>query len=68
VHSIAQDTAGNLWIANQDRGLLHVRRGSEIQQIPWTRLGRKDPATTLVADPMQGGLWLGFYQGGRLFR
>ncbi len=31
VHSIAEDTAGNLWIANQDLGLFHLLRDSEVQ-------------------------------------
>jgi signal transduction histidine kinase/ligand-binding sensor domain-containing protein len=64
VRSIVEDTGRNLWIANQDLGLFHLVRGSEIQQIPWARLGRKDFATALTADPLQGGLWLGFFLGG----
>ena len=64
VHSIAEDNGGNLWIANQDLGLFHLIPESEVQQIPWSRLGRKDTATPLAADPVRGGLWLGFFQGG----
>src|SRR6266436_647939 len=62
--SIAEDTEGNLWIANEQGGLLHLIRGSEIQQIPWSKLGHKDHASALAADPLQGGLWLGFHLGG----
>jgi ligand-binding sensor domain-containing protein/signal transduction histidine kinase len=62
VSSIVQDTAGNLWIANQNLGLIQLLRGGEVQQIPWARLGRKDPAAALVVDRLQGGLWLGFSQ------
>jgi ligand-binding sensor domain-containing protein len=64
VRSIVEDTGGNLWIANQEFGLFKLLRGSEVQRIPWAGLGRKDFATTLVADPLQGGLWLGFFLGG----
>ena len=64
VHSIAGDSAGNLWIAHQDQGLFHLLGGSVVERIPWARLGRKDFAYALVPDPIQGGLWLGFYQGG----
>jgi signal transduction histidine kinase/ligand-binding sensor domain-containing protein len=64
VRSIAEDHLGSLWIANQQLGLFHVLPGSMVQQIPWARLGRKDFATTLVADRLQGGLWLGFFLGG----
>jgi signal transduction histidine kinase/ligand-binding sensor domain-containing protein len=64
VHSIAGDTAGNLWIADQDHGLFHLVEGSAIERIPWAQLGRKDFAYALSPDPAQGGLWLGFYQGG----
>src|SRR6266403_526090 len=64
VTSIAQDTSGNLWIANEYFGLFHLIRGSEIQQIPWSALGHKDHASVLTADRLHGGLWLGFLQGG----
>ena len=64
VHSIAEDNAGNLWIANQALGLISLSRQNQVQQIPWSGLGHKDHATALAADPSGGGLWLGFYNGG----
>src|SRR5262249_33158765 len=64
VTSIMQDTAENLWIANEHAGLIQLFRGNVVQQIPWASLGRRDFASTLVADPLHGGLWLGFLQGG----
>jgi signal transduction histidine kinase/ligand-binding sensor domain-containing protein len=63
VLSIAEDIAGNLWVAN-DVGLLCLDRGGLVQQIPWERLGRKNRAVTLIADPLRHGLWLGFLNGG----
>ncbi|HEY9403571.1 MAG TPA: two-component regulator propeller domain-containing protein, partial [Pyrinomonadaceae bacterium] len=63
--SIAGDNAGNLWVANEQFGLINLRGGSEAPgQTPWAALGRKDHASTLTADPSQGGLWLGFHLGG----
>jgi len=35
-----------------------------VERIPWAKQGRKDFAYALVPDPVQGGLWLGFYEGG----
>ena len=64
VYSFAQDTGGNLWMSEQSLGLLRLSPGNAIQQIPWASLGPKDFAMTLTADPVQGGLWLGFFQGG----
>lgn len=64
VHSIVEDTAGNLWIANQGLGLFSLSPQHQVQQIPWSGLGRKDFATALAADPSRRGLWLGFYNGG----
>jgi signal transduction histidine kinase/ligand-binding sensor domain-containing protein len=64
VTSIAQDRAGNLWVADEHLGLFQLDRGGEVQQIPWTRLGHKDHASAVIADPLQGGLWLGFHYGG----
>src|SRR6202011_3896327 len=55
---------GNLWIANQNVGLFRLFRERVVEEIPWSSLGRNGHATALVADPAQGGLWLGFYQGG----
>jgi ligand-binding sensor domain-containing protein len=63
VRSIVEDTAGTLWIANKDRGLLHLVHGNEVTQIPWTALGHKDFASALAADAL-GGLWVGFFNGG----
>jgi ligand-binding sensor domain-containing protein/signal transduction histidine kinase len=64
VHSVAGDTAGNLWISDQDRGLYHLLDGKLAERIPWVRLGREDFAYALSTDPVRGGVWLGFYQGG----
>ena len=63
VYSIAGDSAGNLWIS-QGQSLFHLLRGSVVDGTLWTKLGRKDFAMTLLPDPVQGGLWLGFFQGG----
>ena len=63
VFSIAGDSAGNLWIS-QDQGLFHLLEGSVAEQIPWTRLGRVVWADAILYDPLLGGLWLGFHDGG----
>ena len=67
VRAIAEDTGGNLWIANQNAGLIRLRDGHVVQQIPWTQLGHQDFATALGADPSHGGLWVGFYNGGVIY-
>jgi len=64
VHGTTEDTAGSLWIANQEQGLLRLVGDRLAEKIPWTQLGHKDPASALVADPVHGGLWLGFIYGG----
>lgn len=63
VHSFAGDSAGNLWIS-QNRSLFCLFDGRVVGRIPWTALGHNDPARALAADPLQGGLWLGFRDGG----
>jgi ligand-binding sensor domain-containing protein len=67
VNSIAGDGSENLWISHQSAGLFYLHRGSIVKRIPWAALRHKDWATTLIPDPLQGGLWLGFYQGGVTF-
>ncbi len=64
VNSIAQDAAGNLWIANEYFGLFQLLQGSVVQQTPWAGLGHKEHCSALAVDPLQGGLWLGFHYGG----
>ena len=63
-YAMVEDTARNLWIANLDHGLLQLSGSRVVRQIPWIGLGHKDVAMSLAADPLQGGLWLGFFQGG----
>jgi signal transduction histidine kinase/ligand-binding sensor domain-containing protein len=64
INAITEDTGGNLWFVNQTPGLFRFSSGHEVQQIPWASLGHDDPASRLAADPLQGGLWLGFSSGG----
>jgi signal transduction histidine kinase/ligand-binding sensor domain-containing protein len=64
VYSICEDTAGNLWIANRERGLIELTRDGQVQQTPWTALGHRDPAMALAPDPSGRGLWVGFNRGG----
>lgn len=61
--SIVGDSAGDLWISTQ-RSLFHLWPGLAVEEIPWMKVGRKDFALALLPDPTQGGLWLGFAQGG----
>jgi signal transduction histidine kinase/ligand-binding sensor domain-containing protein len=63
VISITGDGAGNVWISH-DEGLFQLRQARVVERIPWARLGRREPASALLHDPMQGGLWLGFPDGG----
>src|SRR5262249_20248011 len=63
IHSLAEDSARNIWIANQ-LGLFRLSPANEVQQISWDTFGGKDYAESLAGDPSQGGLWLGFSQGG----
>jgi len=64
VHGIAEDNAGDLWVAEHTSGLFRLSPRGEVQQIPWAGLGHNDFAYALIADPLQGGLWLGFFKGG----
>jgi len=64
VRGIAEDSIGNLWIANLNAGLFRLSARGEVQETPWTHLGRKDFPTALALDPLQGGLWIGFYERG----
>jgi ligand-binding sensor domain-containing protein/signal transduction histidine kinase len=66
VYSITEGINGNLWIANKDLGLIELLRDGGVKRIPWAGLGHKDPVMALAADS-QGGLWLGFLNGGLVY-
>jgi signal transduction histidine kinase/ligand-binding sensor domain-containing protein len=64
IHGIGEDSEGNLWIASKEFGLFRLSQRREIQRFSWDNLKPRDYAEALVADPLQGGLWLGFSGGG----
>lgn len=64
VLSIVQDRARNLWVASEHLGLFRLSPQNEVRLISWAELGHKDHASTLIADPSRGGLWIGFFLGG----
>jgi len=63
VYSITEDHAGNIWMSHQ-QGLLHLIQTRVVERIAWTELGRREPATASLQDAREGGLWLGFRDGG----
>ncbi len=63
VYSFTDDSAGNVWVSHQE-GLFHLFQERVVERIPWARLGRREPASALLHDAVQGGLWLGFRDGG----
>ena len=62
--AIAGDGSGNVWISNNDDGLLFVNPQDAVRRIPWARFGRKYAAVALLPDRLHGGVWLGFAEGG----
>jgi PAS domain S-box-containing protein len=66
VDAIDQDGAGNLWIAHRDIGLIRLSPDFAAHRIPWSDLRAGRGALRLAVDPVQGGLWLGYVDGGIL--
>src|SRR5208283_5300329 len=62
--SIAGDGHGKVWISNLDHGLIYSTPEGAVQRIPWARFGHSYAAQALLPDRLQGGLWLGFVEGG----
>ena len=62
--SIAGDGHGKVWISNFDHGLIYSTTEGPVQRIPWAQFGHTYPAIALLPDRLQGGLWLGFVEGG----
>jgi signal transduction histidine kinase/ligand-binding sensor domain-containing protein len=61
--SISGDGHGDVWIGNRDLGLFHWTRDGQVQHIPASRFKQRF-VRTLVPDRQQGGVWVGFYEGG----
>src|SRR5262245_34518278 len=59
ISSIAGDGAGNVWLANEVHGLYRLRGATVAEHVPWDTLKLESPATSLLPDRRQGGLWLG---------
>ena len=64
VLSIAEDATGDLWVINEDEGVFRISTQNKIRHIFWDELGHKDHASVLTADQKQGGVWIGFFEGG----
>ena len=63
VHFITGDKAGNLWLS-EHQSLLHLRDGLLVEQIPWSKLGRRQSAEFVLSGGEPGGVWLGFWVEG----
>jgi len=66
VFSIIGDRAEQVWMSHEE-GLFHLQQGRLVERTSWAKLGQKEPASALLHDPLQGGLWLGFHDGGVKF-
>jgi len=64
--AIAADTREGVWIADPDRGLVHLVNGKSVESIawPWSKAERDRRVSAILPDPVKGGLWLGFLYGG----
>jgi signal transduction histidine kinase/ligand-binding sensor domain-containing protein len=62
--AIAADRTGDVWISNQTEGLIHVRHEKVAERIAWSTFGANLIAASLMPDGVDGGIWLGFFQGG----
>jgi signal transduction histidine kinase/ligand-binding sensor domain-containing protein len=63
MHAIAEDARGDIWIADQERGLHQLRDERIVALVPSATLGGRT-VRSLAADPAGDGLWIGFFQGG----
>jgi signal transduction histidine kinase/ligand-binding sensor domain-containing protein len=64
VTAIAEGSGGAIWVAYQGLGLLRLSERNVVEKIPWDRFGHQDLGDTLFPDPLKGGLWVGFFNGG----
>lgn len=62
IHAIAQDAGDDVWLADQERGLLRFKLGRLVQEIPTTFFEGRTVRS--LAASSSGGLWVGFFEGG----
>jgi len=63
----AEDQAGDLWVVNQDHGLLHLRDKKLVEVVPWATLGIKDWGVRVAKDPKGGGIWVAPRESGLIY-
>ena len=64
IDSIAEDAAGNLWIAHRDAGLLQLSPDLKVHRAPLPIGGKPGDAWRLAFDPKHDDLWIGRFSGG----
>jgi signal transduction histidine kinase/ligand-binding sensor domain-containing protein len=67
VRTVVEDERANVWISDQQLGLLHMSESGQVSRTPWSAFSHTDFATAIAPDRMRDGLWLGFFFGGVAF-
>jgi signal transduction histidine kinase/ligand-binding sensor domain-containing protein len=67
VHSIVSDRQGRIWFALENLGLFRWQDGGTVQKTSWSQLGQSTFGDALAGDPVDGGLWVGFFGGGLVY-
>jgi ligand-binding sensor domain-containing protein len=62
INAAAEDRDGSVWFS-AGRGLIRVRDKQVVEVVPWSQFDNQE-ASALEPDLSNGGLWLGFAQGG----
>jgi len=65
-NAIISDQHEGVWISYPGHGLFHAvdRRVVESVAWPWAKEGNEPSLVATIPDPVKGGLWLGFLDGG----
>jgi ligand-binding sensor domain-containing protein len=60
---VAEDRDHCVWLSDPDHGLIRIRNTHVAEVVPWSQF-ENTQASALEPDLNDGGLWLGFGQGG----
>lgn len=63
IAAAAEDSNGNVWFSDARQGLVRLRGSRVVGVVPWSQFQNLQ-ALALEPDLNDGGLWLGFSQGG----
>jgi signal transduction histidine kinase/ligand-binding sensor domain-containing protein len=63
IDGMAETSDGSVWIAHRSAGLYRFQPDSTLERVAWPSFPEPSAPSTMVVDPADDALWLGFWSG-----